>query len=116
MSMCLHALFIPRVHGTRVRALRVWQAVAHLLNDMRASNIKPDEWTYGPLLEACRKNGQRQRARGYGRRMLVERNPSVPLSAFWCASSPHPDPDPDTGPGPDPDPCLPNPTLTLPWP
>ena len=47
--------------------------------------MPPDAYTYGPLLEACRKAGHRQRARGYGRQMLKS-YPKLPLSPFCLAS------------------------------
>ena len=41
--------------------------------------MKPDQWTFGPLLDACRRRGDRYRARRYGRQMLQS---DEPLSSF----------------------------------
>ena len=54
-----------------------------LLAQMARLRVEPDEWTYGPLLEACRRARQPRRARQYGERMLRAK---APLTAF-CATS-----------------------------
>lgn len=51
------------------------------------AGVRADEWTYGPLLEASRRAGHRQRARTYGRRMLLSfKSSGLPLSPFCLAS------------------------------
>jgi len=62
----------------------MWSAINRLFGQMREDGISPDQWTYGPLLEACRKAGLRQRARVFGRRMLLDRR--LPLSSFCLLS------------------------------
>ena len=64
----------------------MWTKVGQLFDEMGQDDIRPDQWTYGPLLEASRKNGQRKRARALARRMLRERLPSEPLSPFCIGS------------------------------
>ena len=46
-----------------------------LLKSMARDGIAPDQWTYGPLLEACRRAGNRQRAARYGERGFKELTP-----------------------------------------
>ena len=46
-----------------------------LLKSMARDGIAPDQWTYGPLLEACRRAGNRQRAARYGERVFKELTP-----------------------------------------
>ena len=62
----------------------MWGAVTRLLRQMEEADVRPDPYTYGPLLEACRKGGHRQRARRYGRTMLLDTE--LPLSPFCVAS------------------------------
>ena len=42
---------------------------------MARDGIAPHQWTYGPLLEACRRAGNRQRAARYGERVFKELTP-----------------------------------------
>lgn len=50
---------------------------------MARLGVTPDQWTFGPLLETCRRSGQRRVAKQYGQKMLRAR---VPLSNF-CVTS-----------------------------
>lgn len=47
-----------------------WDEIDNLLAWMRQLNTPPDQWTYGPLLEACRRSGDKARARRIGKSML----------------------------------------------
>ena len=62
----------------------MWGAVSRLMGQMAQSGVRPDPYTYGPLLESCRKAGHRQRARRYGKEMLLVKD--LPLSPFCMAS------------------------------
>jgi pentatricopeptide repeat protein len=62
----------------------MWTAMDKLIGRMRDAGVRPDEYTYGPILEAARRIGQRQRARSYGRRMLLDSE--IALSPF-CLNS-----------------------------
>ena len=62
----------------------MWAAMDKLIGRMRDAGIRPDEYTYGPILEAARRIGQRQRARSYGRRMLLDSE--IALSPFCLHS------------------------------
>ena len=52
-----------------------WDLVERLLTKLREAGGQPDQWTYGPLLEACRRSGDRKRARRIGKEMLTECGP-----------------------------------------
>ena len=45
-----------------------WADANKLLDQMSEADVAADQWTYGPLLEACRRGRHRGRARTYGRR------------------------------------------------
>ena len=62
----------------------MWGAVGRTMAQMRQVGVEPDGYTYGPLLEACRRSGQRQRARSFGRTMLLSRR--MELSPFCLTS------------------------------
>lgn len=62
----------------------MWGAVSRSLAQMRSAGVHADAYTYGPLLEACRKSGQRNRARAFGRAMLLDKQ--LPLSPFCVIS------------------------------
>ena len=75
--MCINT----RVAGYATRGM-LEQADA-LLERMTRLGVTPDQWTFGPLLETCRRSGQRRVARQYGQKMLQA---GVPLSNF-CVTS-----------------------------
>ena len=65
-------------------AKRMWGAIGRTLTQMRTAGVAADAYTYGPLLEACRKSGQAKRAKAIGRQMLLDEQ--LPLSPFCVLS------------------------------
>jgi len=56
---------------------------SQLLSQLLRDGLRPDEYTFGPLLDACRRTGKTRLALALGRQMLLA---DIPLSTF-CLSS-----------------------------
>lgn len=56
-----------------------------LLNELRAAGLSPDEWTYGPLLDACRLEKKSRVARSLG--MQVRARHAHDVAYAGCRSA-----------------------------
>lgn len=63
--LCYNTLVVGMAGSCR------WNEIDALLRMMRADGVQPDQWTYGPLLEACRRSGDKRRSRRIGKKMFL---------------------------------------------